>query len=528
MSDRRQLRQSLSRYRQLLQLEPDHIGHLEQLARLSLALGKPKRAADYLIRRADVLARRAEFDTALADCDSALALVPRYKPALRMQAVVQQIQSRRRSAALVSPPTPAPRRAPAPEPESTDLSLPARPFDPPTLDIMPVTAEPERWIDEPVEELAGPVVDASALLAVYEVDGIDVVPIATEAPAQPPMPILSPPGMALDRDTVDGALPPDFDERATLDFSPDTVPPVLPPSLSDAPTHPSGQSILTLDDLATQPVDTAQVEGVVHLSTAAPGPMPQMPPSPLLDALPRGTRADLVRISPRRALAAGEAITTAGAPCDGVYVLLYGAVDLRRQAGAQIDRVASLRAGDLLGDLEHVHGGPWRFDAIATEASGVLCVERALVDQLRPQFAAFEALLRASANRRHGAWLLGTNPMFRVLGPNERDLIALRLVARRLEPGALFADQGAPLETVALVASGVLVVTRHGAPVAQLAAGRMAGLGALSRQDHTSSARIAAADRGALIYLLDRAALDDLCQLPAIRDLFEAAARQRG
>lgn len=546
-AERKRLRVSLSRYRQLLALEPEHLGHLEQLARISLALGKPKRAVEYLLRRAEVCARSAEFDTALADCDSALQLAPKHAPTRRLREVIVQIIERHRASALVQPERGAPqaeRALPklAPptrpiEPEASDLSMPARPYDPPTLDIEPMTVEPDGFIDDSVENLPGPVVDAAALLAVYEVDGVDVVPIPTEAPAQPRLPILRPPAevhAAVDTlvseapASVSGqgygeALAPGIDERATLDFEPDTVPPGAGPRVSRAPTNPS---LNTLDDVAPQLIDTRQVEGVVHLSTVAPGPAVAVPESPLLQALPRGTRSDLVRVCGRIRAAAGDALTQPGTRCEGIFVVVYGAVDLMRQAGERADRVASLRAGDLLGDMEHLHGGRWQFEAVATEACELLRIDAQLVAELRRQFPAFEALLRASANRRHAAWLLGANPMFRVLGPNERDLIARRLIERHFEPDAVVCVEGERLNGIGLVATGVLHVSRGGQPVARLGPGRFAGLGALGRDGH-SSARIAAGARGATVYRLDHAAVEDLCRFPAIRDLFEAAGRQR-
>lgn len=545
-ADRKRLRVSLSRYRQLLALEPDHVGHLEQLARLSLALGKTRRAVEYLLRRAEICARQAEFDTALADCDSALDLIPGHRATVRLRGVIEQIIERHRTSALVEPervatvgqalPKLAPPTRPI-EPEPGDRSMPARPYDPPTLDIEPVSVEPEGFLDAFDDDTPGPVVDAAALLAVYEVDGIEVVPIATEAPAEPRLPILRPPPAsadAIDTLVADGpaafdsrgsseSLPSGMDERATLDYEPDTIPPGFAIRPSTAPTNPS---LSRAADGAPRAVQTSQVEGVLHLGTAAPGPAVAVPDAALLHALPRGTREDLVRQCGRLRAGAGDALTQPGTRCEGVFVVLYGAVDLIRHAPEHTDRVATLGPGDLLGDLEVVHGGQWRFEARATEAAELMRIDGELIAGLRAQFSAFDALLRASANRRHAAWLLGANPMFRVLGPNERDLIARRLVARVFEPEALICAQGERLAGIGLVAAGVVAVSRDGQPVARLGPGRFVGLGSLSRAG-VSGARLQAGPKGALVYRLDRSGLEELCQLPAIRELFERASRQR-
>lgn len=527
-ADRRQLRQSLSRYRQLHALEPDNINHLEQLARLSLALNKPKRAADYLVSRADVLARRGEFETALADCDSALSVAGRHRSATQMRAVIEQIQARHRAAALMSP---APARPPsvaprAPDPDVGDVSAPARPYDPPTMELGADDLL-EAALDDPPEALLGPVVDASALLAVYEVDGVDVVSVSTEAPAQLPMPILRPPAdeptdgaTIAGRDTLGDGL----DDRDTLNS--------LPPSgetmqaragaHSEAPTRPLTRA---------RPVTTGQVEGVVHLITREPAqraaPGATLPETPLLSALPRTTRADLLRTCAQLTHGAGEVLVAPLTPRSSAYIVLYGAIELLDGRATPPQRVGQLGVGDLLGDLEVVHGGPWRFEATATEATRLLRLEDALLDAMRARFAAFDTLLRAAAGRRHAGWLLGANPMFRVLGPNERDLMTLRMLPRALSPSAVLCQRGADLDGICMVASGELIVRRDGVSVARLGAGRFAGLGALGRGDGRSSADIAAGPQGALLYSLDRAALEHLCAFPAIRDLIEAAGRQR-
>ncbi|MGK0360391.1 MAG: CRP-like cAMP-binding protein [Bradymonadia bacterium] len=536
-ADRKQLRQSLSRYRQLLTFEPDHIGHLEQLARLSLALGKPKRAADYLVSRADVLARRGEFGTALADCDSALSLVARHKPAVQMRTVIEQIRARHRAAALMKPTRQDPSIAPrAPEPESSDKSAPARPFDPPTmelqvtdlLDAAPLAAsgaavgDPLDGAAEPdeLESFLGPVVDASALLAVYEVDGVDVVPVATRAPAQLPMPILSPPAQdGSDVPTLAVRDPLGIEDRDTLN----TLPPSGETMMARSTDEPDAS-------VRARPVTLSQVEGVVHMVTRGPaahGSQPDLPDTPLLKALPRTTRADLRRTGTQVTYAAGDVLVAPLTPRAAVYVVLSGAIDLIDERADPAQKIGILNSGDLLGDLEIVHGGPWRFKAIATEPTSLLRVDDGVLDALRQRFPAFGALLRAAASRRHAGWLLGANPMFRVLGPNERNLMTVRMLPRPLSPQAPLCREGEALDGIVMVASGALIVRRDGQSIARLGAGRFAGLGALGRGDGRSSAAISAGPHGALLYALDHAALAHLCAFPAIRDLIEAAGRQR-
>lgn len=88
--DTRHARQALRNFKRLLALEPNHTGHLEQLARLSSELGQPRQASRYWLQRAEVLAERDEPGAALGSVHLALETDPRNE---RARALLQQLQA---------------------------------------------------------------------------------------------------------------------------------------------------------------------------------------------------------------------------------------------------------------------------------------------------------------------------------------------------------------------------------------------------------------------------------------------------
>ncbi|MEZ4472500.1 MAG: cyclic nucleotide-binding domain-containing protein [bacterium] len=499
VDERKRLRQSLSEYKRLLALEPESVGHLEQLARVSLALGQVRHAASFLVKRAEVLARRGEVEVALADCRQALVLVPGDDEALKLLGVLDRLA--RAAPALVGVPSPSQMlaiRSPRPE-----LSLEERSRS--TLPMDAIRLEEELALD--AVGIDEPVVDAASLLAVHEVDGVDVVPLPSDAP-EPAVAWLRPEPLA------DATLRP----VAAVPSQPAVMPPVPVDGFGDPE-----------DSLE---VELEQVEAVLRLATGGPDAAPTsrvvrpLPETALLGALPRATREDLARLADWRRYRTGTVLGRPGDPCAELLIVVEGLVAVRRPDGEGGDVLTRLGPGEVVGDLERVHGGPWRLHVSAETPVQIVGLEAIIVDSLRRRFPTFDDHLRRSSARRHGSWLLGANPMFKGLGAAERAFVADHLVPRRLGKGSVLCEEGAPLDVVALVAGGALEVTREGRPIATLRPGRLAGLGALGHEGH-ATARIVAGDKGALLYVLDRAAVDDVRRLAAVREVLDLAIAQR-
>ena len=158
---RARLRRSLRNFKRLLALEPGHIGHLEQLARVCAQLKRPKDAARYLTERAGQLMRMGETGAAREDVSNALRLYPRYRVAQRLLAKLGEQVSQPRARVA---PQPFLEHPPSPRPGPIDRD----PTPPPTTSLRELEAEallaaPPVTRQEPE---TNPVVDASELLAV--------------------------------------------------------------------------------------------------------------------------------------------------------------------------------------------------------------------------------------------------------------------------------------------------------------------------------------------------------------------------
>lgn len=103
--DTRQARQSLRNFKRLLALEPNHTGHLEQLARLSSTLGQDRQASRYWLQRAEVLAERDEPGAALGSVHMALEADPRNE---RARSLVERLQAATPAGEILMPEGPAP------------------------------------------------------------------------------------------------------------------------------------------------------------------------------------------------------------------------------------------------------------------------------------------------------------------------------------------------------------------------------------------------------------------------------------
>lgn len=538
--ERKRLRQALSGYKQLLASEPENLEYLEQLARLSLALGEGRRASGFLVTRAEVLARRGEVDVALADCRSALAITPGHPEADRLRQTFERL--------LVA--------APALTSRTRDIMAFRSPRPDLPEDVRARTTLPLSPIRRPVDQIladlpGGEVVEASALLAIHEVDGVDVVPLLTDMPEElepaeldelttdvldrrrifqhiqggPATLQVADSSSVFDLDDDDWEVPEASDDGDTVDTDrplalPEPVraavmPPPPPPSLGD----PEDSLEVELD----------QVEAMLRLASAGPQaaesgpPPPPLPEADLFRVLPQAVRDDLARRATRALLRVGAVVAREGDLAPDLIVVAAGRVRVERTEG---DALLLLGPGELVGAEERVYGGAVRAQAVAETAVEVVRLEPGVVEALRRRFPEFGRLLRQAAAQRHGAWLLGANPMFQALGPAERAFVSEHLQHQRLKADAVLCEAGDALDALVLVAGGVLEVTREGKPVATLRPGRLAGLAAQAHAGR-ATARIAAGSKGALLYTLDRAAIQDLRRLPAIRDLLDAAVAQR-
>ena len=100
----------------------------------------------------------------------------------------------------------------------------------------------------------------------------------------------------------------------------------------------------------------------------------------------------------RQDIVRGETLVAQGDPSDSLYVVLHGALAVRRTGDA--DPIAELRAGELVGEIGFFANLPRTVNVIAIRDTSVLVLTRAAYQELAESTPAItEALLTALALR---------------------------------------------------------------------------------------------------------------------------------
>src|SRR5437762_13958471 len=100
----------------------------------------------------------------------------------------------------------------------------------------------------------------------------------------------------------------------------------------------------------------------------------------------------------RQDLVRGQMLVAQGGPSDALFMVLHGALSVRR--AGQIEPIAELRAGELVGEIGFFADVPRTADVIAIRDTSVLALTRPAYQKLVEEAPAIvEALLAALARR---------------------------------------------------------------------------------------------------------------------------------
>jgi CRP-like cAMP-binding protein len=112
--------------------------------------------------------------------------------------------------------------------------------------------------------------------------------------------------------------------------------------------------------------------------------------SPLFAPLDRKQRLDLVRRFTAHDVAPGVVIIREGEPGRGLFILLAGEVDVSKVDGDSKVLLASLKPGDVFGEISLLDDSPTTATITAARASTVLFLDRAIFDRLVQAFPAIK------------------------------------------------------------------------------------------------------------------------------------------
>jgi CRP-like cAMP-binding protein len=518
-SDPKAVRAAIKNFRRLLELEPRHRGHREQLARLYEADLQPKAALREWLGLARELRQDGFLEDAVAAAREALRVEPGYEEAMGFLA-------------------------------SAFAGAPRSVFVPTVTAAMPV---------DPLDELGRPErdapLDAVALVKVYSADEAGAE-LASQSSIDLSLSVDGSFGASVDL-VADGGRGDAEDHRATIDLLPDSIAAApttvelteddLQPAPAPEPVRPTVGSVavpiprIPRATLADDPAGTVDID--VELFTAAEAqesderppepparsPFRAPPPSmPLFSALPRASMQELMHRADRRLFLAGTDVMRAGEAVDGLYVVMGGAVRLtvRSFDGHGDVEICLLEAGGFFGAVELLDPQPARVTATAVEDAELMKIGAEKVGFLRRHFPAFERSLDEAAELQTVGRYLASSRLFGHLPARDRIALAARFRPIALGPGEeLFAEGSSP-EGLYLVTRGKLIVYRDGHTLTQLPAGDFVGVVSMLRQEVARCTALAGPS--AQVVCLDPEEVElVLTTWQSVRESFWREARER-
>ncbi len=541
-NDRARLRQSLRNFKRLLSLEPRHAGHLEQLARISAQLDRPKDAARFLVDRAQVLLDNEEAASALVDLGNALRFDGRNRRARKMHAELTERLGAMAPAeskltnplpplstptpAPLSGATPAPLTAPTPAPvpnvRRPNLGL-AHPR--PKFSLKDLIEEPAIPADELLQVREAPMpedtpISADQLLAVHEAEELSMELELDDADL----------GSAevVDLDDSDDTMQvllSDANERTDEHDALDSMEEVagadqtmpsfqVPPEEEDDDSTAVGLQSPLLDAVETTPATQFQPEVLENLEEVR-----------ALRRLPASALTSLESSAEVRVLAAGEALFTPETRWRGVWVVYTGAVTLSREFADGYEPIGVRKAGALIGTVPLVREQALPQRCVGFEGAELRLLPSDVVEPILRRHAPTRGAVEVCAERELTAWLLCGHKLFGCMPTEARDELTRSFRARTLKPDEVLLEEGQVPDGLYLVASGRLEIEARSVRVGGLSPGDTAGVA--SALDGSAAQATLRAVQATEVFCLPPDAVEACLADPQVRAAFERSARMR-
>jgi CRP-like cAMP-binding protein len=215
-------------------------------------------------------------------------------------------------------------------------------------------------------------------------------------------------------------------------------------------------------DPALDPFEPDEKQTLDALATPMPvRPSANVPPVPLLSALPREAFVELIQAAPLRRQGPGAVILREGEPGDAFYVVVGGHVRVLKNqpAGAPVE-VAQLGPGTFFGEFAVLSDRVRHASVEAIDDVELFEISRQLLDQLSGRFPDVARTLRRFYRERLIETLIATAPFFAPLSAPERAAVAGRLRARRYASGHDIVVEGGRHGGLYLLLLGEVRVTR--------------------------------------------------------------------
>lgn len=327
-------------------------------------------------------------------------------------------------------------------------------------------------------------------------------------------------------------------------------PAVRPPSTTHDPDASDDTSVVALGDIAS-PIASLLDEAVANLDStdaSTPAPITKRPLSflpqraaesesiaarlsalPMFSELPADQLRQLSRQLITESRAADEHVCESGAPEGPLFVVLSGSAWVG--VAGRASPIAVITAGDVVGEVAALFGGPRTATVVAREPMELVGVAPSVLRAMARDFPAFRESLIESIRDRMSESLPHISTSLRRLNDDARKEIMKACDFIELAEGAELLVEGEPAPAMYLIAAGEaecfggeLGVTR----AVRARVGEIVGAG--SAITSTPSGVSARAARPLLVARISREKVRDLLKrIPSITDLLEdVAAPGRG
>lgn len=206
-------------------------------------------------------------------------------------------------------------------------------------------------------------------------------------------------------------------------------------------------------------LDARKLDPHAPVGPAVPRPVSMEPrPSPgasLFASLGHGELETMLESLELRDFEAGETIVEEGAPGDSLFAIVEGRVEVMRTLKTGRRRtVAVLEEGDFFGEMSLLSHVPRMATVRAFESTAVLELTRERLARIVQRHPSVEAVLREFHRERLLDIVLRSNPLFRLLTLEQREVLSHDFELRARPAGATLLEQGQPADALYLLLQG--------------------------------------------------------------------------
>jgi len=465
-------KRALAAYLELERLEPRDAQWAKRAAETYRRLGNMKHAIEAYERAAERYAQNGFLVQAIAVCKLVLQIDPQHAGMLqrlaRINEQVGQAPTRAQGFAENNPALHA-------NPSVAALRRASATAAPP---IAEATAEPASVADDAVEvtlDLAPPApAPVDELAAPRRRQSTPPVVAVARAKSKP---IKLPPGAGLDTVHLAREVPDAYVHSSpgvhVIPIDTDELTPVIEIEMAEGeviPAEVDDATELDLADIEEIPLPQPRAIGLVAQRALA--------TTPLFAGLPQRVLEALVEELTLVHLEEGQVLFHEGDPGDALYVVGEGEVAVQAEGPPRVE-LSRMGPGSFLGEVALMTDQPRSATVTATTSSELLRIDRhVLARVLASHGDMLLAVLRFVRDRLVDRWMR-TSPLFRPFDDEQRMVLAARFKFLEIEAGTVLLGAGKKPDGLYIVLAGAFDVHRDGAVVATLGPGDLIGETAL-------------------------------------------------